>query len=196
MVTLRGSLRRTVAAGSFECGACGSCGLLDGTTVVILVTVQSGTTSERLLAISVRALIRTLARVRSAMPRQRAAVTESLIVVSILSKAVKGRVLYLGADFAAMGLLASVHSLVHGESRPLDELLAAGGMVANVRPVTAVDAFCYCQSGIGTAKGVSNTYRDEPSPSGVRMAFRMFYRGSSSQPAWGTSVVLGECVAS
>lgn len=47
---------------------------------------------------------------------------------------------YLAASLAHVRLLAGVHARVHGQSGTLDELLAAAGMIADVRANSAVDA--------------------------------------------------------
>jgi hypothetical protein len=53
---------------------------------------------------------------------------------------------YLSTSLAHVRLLAGVDTLVHSQSRALDELLAAVGVVAHVRADTAVDTFCMSQS--------------------------------------------------
>jgi len=50
-------------------------------------------------------------------------------------------VTYLAAALTHVGLLASVDTLVNRQRRPLDELLAAVGVIAHVRADTTVDAF-------------------------------------------------------
>lgn len=47
---------------------------------------------------------------------------------------------YLAATFAHVRLLAGVHTLMDGQGRPLDKLLAAVGVLADVRTNAAVDA--------------------------------------------------------
>lgn len=49
---------------------------------------------------------------------------------------------HLAATFTHVWLLSSVHSLMDGESRTLDELLAAVWVVADVWPHSSVDALC------------------------------------------------------
>lgn len=49
---------------------------------------------------------------------------------------------YLSAALTHVRLLAGVNTLVHSQSRPLDELLAAVGILAHVRTDAAMDAFC------------------------------------------------------
>lgn len=53
-------------------------GLLDSTSVMILVPSEGGTTSESLLACGVWALVRSLSRMDAAMPSQRAGITKGL----------------------------------------------------------------------------------------------------------------------
>lgn len=84
---------------------------------------EGGSAGKGLLAVGVRALVRALSRVCSAMSGKRAAVAEGLC-----------------ASLAVVRLLSSVHSLMHGQGRPLDKLLAAVRPVANVRTDSAVDA--------------------------------------------------------
>jgi hypothetical protein len=47
----------------------------------------------------------------------------------------------LAAALTHVGLFASVDARMDGESGPLDELLAAAWVVANVRAYSTVDAF-------------------------------------------------------
>lgn len=54
----------------------------------------------------------------------------------------------LAATLTHVRLLASVHTLVNGQSRSLDELLTAVGVVADVRADTAVDPLCRMVSAI------------------------------------------------
>lgn len=78
MVTLRTSLRSGVAPRCSEGSSGGCCGLLDRATVVVLVTVEGSPSGKSFLTISIGALIRPLAKVRSSVPSKRAAVTEAL----------------------------------------------------------------------------------------------------------------------
>ena len=55
-------------------------------------------------------------------------------------------VAYLSAALAHVWLLARMYSRVNGQRRPLNELLIAAGMFANMRPNTAVDPFCHLVS--------------------------------------------------
>jgi hypothetical protein len=49
--------------------------------------------------------------------------------------------MYLATSLAHMGLLASVHSLMDGQGRTLNELLVATRMITDVRSDTTVDSF-------------------------------------------------------
>jgi len=49
---------------------------------------------------------------------------------------------YLSAALTHVRLLAGVDTLVNSQSRPLDELLAAVGILAHVRTDTAMNALC------------------------------------------------------
>lgn len=111
---------------------------------MVLVTGEGGSTSECLLAIGVRALVRTLSRVCPAVAGERAAVTERLIWVSALVTNIRYLFsgTYLGAGLAMMRLLACVNSLMDSQGRSLDELFSTAGPVANVRSNTTVDALC------------------------------------------------------
>jgi hypothetical protein len=51
------------------------------------------------------------------------------------------RLAYLAAALAHVRLFASVYTLVDCQRRTLDELLAAVGIIADVRPYAAVNAF-------------------------------------------------------
>lgn len=106
---------------------------------------EGGSAGEGLLAVGVRALVRALSGMCPAMPGERAAVAEGLGCMSAIkmSKSIGNRT-YLCASLAVVRLLSSVHSLVHCQGRPLDELLAAVGPVANMGTDTAVDALCSC----------------------------------------------------
>lgn len=64
----------------------GPCSILEGARVKALVAGESGATSKRLLAIGIRALVRSASQVDATMARERAAVTEGLcFIVSLLS---------------------------------------------------------------------------------------------------------------
>lgn len=52
---------------------------------------------------------------------------------------------YLAASLTHVGLLASVNTLMNGQGRTLNELLAAVWVIANMRADAAVDTFCRCQ---------------------------------------------------
>ena len=59
-----------------------SSGLLNSAGVMVLVTCQSSASRERLLAVGIGALVWALARVDTAMARQRARITKGLVDVS------------------------------------------------------------------------------------------------------------------
>jgi len=61
----------------------GSRGLLDGTSVVILVTSQGRPACKGLLAVGVWALVRSLSRVDTSMSGKGARVAERLVVESV-----------------------------------------------------------------------------------------------------------------
>jgi len=92
---------------------------------MVLVPGQSGTPSERLLAIGIRALVGSLAGMNSAVPGQGAAVTEGL-----------------ATSLTPVRLLASMYARVNGQGGPLDELLATPRIVANMGPNATVDPLC------------------------------------------------------
>jgi hypothetical protein len=92
------------------------------------VASQSSAACERLLAIGIWALVWALARVDAAMTRQRAGITEGL-----------------STSLTHMRLLASVDTLVDRQGGTLDELLAAVGVIANMRADAAVDTFMTCE---------------------------------------------------
>lgn len=95
---------------------------------MILVAGQSSAARKCLLAIRVRALVRPLPRVNATMASQRTRVTE-----------------WLAASFAHVRLLASVDTLMDGQSRALNELLAAVGVVAHMGTDAAMDALMTCE---------------------------------------------------
>lgn len=90
---------------------------------MVLVASESRASGESLLAIRIRALVRPLTRMYPTMPSQRTAVTEGL-----------------STTLTHVRLLSSVDTLVDGQGRPLDELLAAVGVVADMRPHSGVNS--------------------------------------------------------
>jgi hypothetical protein len=109
------------------------------------VTSQGGTTREGFLAVGVRALVRSLARVDAAMASQRAGVAEWLGSVSVCVQRMELVLTYLSTTLAHMRLLTRVDALVHCQGGALDELLAAVGVIAHVRTNAAVNTFCKSQ---------------------------------------------------
>jgi hypothetical protein len=109
---------------------------------MVLVTSQGCATRESLLAIRVWALIGSLSRMDSTMTCQGARVAERL--GSGLGRAVKQVMpgTYLSAALTHVRLLAGVNTLVNRQSRPLNKLFAAVGILAHVRTDAAMDAFC------------------------------------------------------
>ena len=97
--------------------------LFDGSTVVILVSREGGAARESLLTICVGALVWSLAGVRASVASQGAAVAERL-----------------GTGLAVVWLLASMHTLVDGQSGTLNELLTAVRIIADMWPVSGVNA--------------------------------------------------------
>ncbi len=74
-----GTLRRSNGARALGKGfGAGTCRLLDGAGVVVLVARQGGAASKGLLAVDIGALVGARARVNAAMPSQRAAVAKGL----------------------------------------------------------------------------------------------------------------------
>jgi hypothetical protein len=88
------------------------------------MTRQSCATREGLLAVGVRALIRSLARMDSAVTRKRRAIAEGL-----------------SAALTHVRLFSSVDARVHCKSRTLNELLSAAWVIAYVGAHSTVDAF-------------------------------------------------------
>lgn len=60
---------------------------------------------------------------------------------------------YLPASLAHVRLLSRVDTLVHSKGGSLDELLTTSGVVADMRPNAAVDAFCSQVRDIGLLTG-------------------------------------------
>lgn len=60
-------------------------GLLDSTSVVVLVPSEGGTTGESLLACGVRTLVRSLSRMDATMPSKRAGITKGLRISDVSS---------------------------------------------------------------------------------------------------------------
>ena len=109
------------------------------------MTSQSCTSSERLLAVGIRALVRTLPRVDSPMASKRARITEFLCNLLASHHPEAMIIIYLAATIAHVRFLTSVNSNVDSESRPLNELLPAVWPITSVRPHTSMDPF-YIQS--------------------------------------------------
>jgi len=95
---------------------------------MILMTREGGATSERLLTISVWALVWTFSGMDSPVTSERAGIAE-----------------WFAASFAHVWLLASVDTHMHGQRRPLDELLATARVIANVWTDAAVNALMSSQ---------------------------------------------------
>jgi len=66
---------------------------------------------------------------------------DTLVSTRFLNTLLAYTTAYLSAAFTLVRLLARVNSLMDRQSRPLDKLLAAVGKVADVRPISRVDAF-------------------------------------------------------
>ena len=113
---------------------------------------ESGAACERLLTIGIWALVWALARVDAAMTRQRAGITEGLVLSLVEgnkgNQGGRGQRAYLSTTLTHVRLLASVDTLVDRQGGTLDELLAAVGVVANMRADAAVDTFCECVSAL------------------------------------------------
>lgn len=124
VVALRPGLGQTLRFGRSKGSGSGRGSFLNSSAVMILVTCKSSSAGESLLAVGIGALVGSLARVRSSMASKRAAVAEGL-----------------GAGFAVVRFLASVHSLMYGQSRSLDELLPTVWPVAHMRSDATVNAF-------------------------------------------------------
>lgn len=56
----------------------------------------------------------------------------------------------LGASLAVVGLLAGMNTLMHGQGRSLDELLATFGPVTDVWSDTAVNTLCFMSVAVHT----------------------------------------------
>lgn len=127
---------------SGQCLCSGSGGILDRSGVMVLVASESRASGESLLAIRIRALVRSLTRMYPTMPSQRTAVAEGLRGPSQFTSACSWMCwsAHLSTTLTHVRLLSSVDSLVDGQGRPLDELLAAVGVVADMRPHSGVDS--------------------------------------------------------
>lgn len=68
-------------------------------------------------------------------------VAEGLVCVLVEVHSCRVRESYLSTALTHVRLLACVHTLVDGQRRPLDELLAAVGVVAHVGANATVDTF-------------------------------------------------------
>lgn len=100
------------------------CSLLYRANVLVLMPRQGSAASEGLLAVGVRALVRTVTRMGASMTGQRAAIAEGP-----------------STPLAHVRLLSSMHAVVYGQSRSLDELLAALRKVTHMGSVASVDSF-------------------------------------------------------
>lgn len=125
-----------------------SCGFLNRAAVVVLVPGKRCPSGKRFLAIGVGTFVRSVARVGASVSRQRAAVAESLLIsnglahVRAYARATVFRLLtYLGASLTVMRFFSRVDTLVNGQGRSLDELLAASREIADVRSHAAVYPF-------------------------------------------------------
>lgn len=117
-----------------------------------LVAGESGATSKRLLAIGIRALVRSASQVDATMACEGAAITEGLcFTVSLLSRWVP-RQTYLPASLTLVRLFTCVHTLVDSESRALDELFSAVLKVTHMRTDATMDSLCQEVSGGATRK--------------------------------------------
>jgi len=96
--------------------------------MVILVPGKGSTPSERLLAVGVRTLVWTFARMGPAVASQGAGVAKGL-----------------GTGLTMVWLLSSVDSLMHREGGSLNEHLAAVGEFADVRSDAGMDTFMASQ---------------------------------------------------
>lgn len=101
---------------------------------------------EGLLAIRIRALVWPFAGVDPPMASKRAGVAEGLERCQRTSIQAVSSLVYLATSFTHVRLLASMHACVHGQRRPLDELLVAIREVADVRADTAMYPFYVAQS--------------------------------------------------
>lgn len=88
------------------------------------MTRQSCATRKGLLAVGVGALVRSLARMDSAMTRERRGIAEGL-----------------AAALTHMRLFSSVDARVHCESRALNELLSTAWIITDVGAYSAVNTF-------------------------------------------------------
>ena len=106
---------------------------------MILMARQGGAARESLLTVGIWAFVRTLARVDASVARQGTRVAERLLSRSgfVTSQAVLAS--YLSAALTHVRLLASVNTLMNSESRTLNELLSAVGILAHVRPDSTMD---------------------------------------------------------
>lgn len=100
-----------------------SSSFLDSAGVMVLVTGQGRPTSECLLAVGVRALVGSLARMDTTMPSQRRRIAKGL-----------------AASLTHMGLLTSVYTRVYCQGGALDKLLSAARPVTSMGPDTSVDS--------------------------------------------------------
>ena len=114
---------------------------------MVLVTCESSAARKGLLAVGVWALVRSLSGVDATMSCERARVAEGLGCVSEVL-VLSNMYTYLSTTLTHVRLLAGVDALMDGQRGSLDELLAAVGVVANVRADAAVDTFCECVSAL------------------------------------------------
>jgi hypothetical protein len=149
-----------------------SSGLFNGASVMVLVACQGGATRKCFLAIGIRALVGSLPRVNTTMPSQRARVTERLGGKLAMSMgACCSWVAYLATSLTHVWFLAGVDTLVDGQSRALNELLAAVGVVAHVRTDPAVDTFWGSQC-VLLVDEAQAPYHDVPGHCVARSPFR------------------------
>lgn len=83
----------------------------------------------------------------ASMACQRARIAKGLYIICWLASTIlqpkfciRGKT-YLAASLTHVWLFSGMHSLMHSQGRALNELFAAAGVVTNVGPNTAMNAF-------------------------------------------------------
>ena len=138
---------RLVGRARRQGGSRGRGGLFDGAGMVVLVAGERGTAGECLLAVGVWAFVGPLARMYPSMSSQRARVTERLRgALAAIHRRMRTQSSHLSTPLAHVRLLSRVHALMDRQCRALDELLAAVGVVADVRTDAGMDSFCVAVS--------------------------------------------------
>lgn len=116
-------------------------GFFDRTRVVVLMPGQGRATREGLLAIRIRALVRTLARVDPAVSRQGRRIAEGLDGL-VRGTSCEERVsTYFATSLTHVRFFARMDTRVYRQGGALDELLPTTWPITGMRSDAGVDSF-------------------------------------------------------